>query len=179
MLEESHETKLAEQFERFLTLSVPPEQASVELRADMRLAGQLKGLNLSAESQVQERLRAHLAQKIQGVRPVKSRAQHRDARPRLWLGAVVAVLMILFLTISTPARAELVRLFGWITAGQSSPTPSLVLTMVDNTPTYTRTAGLPLHLPENGLVQSPTPGTLQTTPSHPAAVPTPGARPIP
>ncbi len=179
MLEESYETGLAEQFERCLTLSVPPDQALVELRADLRLAGQLKGLNLSAESQIRERLREHLAQKIQGVRPVKSRAQHLAARPRLWLGAAMAILIILFLSINAPARTALEQLFGWMSAGQASPTPNLVLTLMDNTPTYTRTAGLPMHLPENGLVQSPTPGTLQTTPSHPVAVPTPVARPLP
>ncbi len=179
MLEERYETGLAEQLECFLTLSVPPDQAPVELQADLRLAGQLKRLDLSADSQIQERLRAHLAQKIQGVRPVKSKAQHLAARPRLWLGAALAVLMILFLSINGPARTALERLFGWMTAGPANQTPSLVLTRVDNTPTYTRTAGLPMHLPENDLVQSPTPGTLQTTPGYPVAVPTPGARPLP
>ncbi len=134
---------------------------------------------MSAESQIQERMRAHLAQKIRGVRPGKSSAQHLAARPRLWLGAAMAILMILFLSINAPARAALERLFGWMTTERASPTPSLVLTLADNTPTYARTAGLPMHLPENDLVQSPTPGTLQTAPSHPAAVPTPGARPHP
>jgi hypothetical protein len=180
MLEEGYETGLAEQFERFLTLSFPPDQALAELRADLRLASQLKGLDLSAESQVRERLRAHLAQKIQGVRLVKSRAQHLTAHPRLWLGVAMTVLVILFLSINAPAHAVLERLFGWMTAGQASPTPSLVLTLADNTPTYTtRTAFLPMRLPENDLVQSPTPGTLLTSPSHPVAIPTPGVRLLP
>jgi hypothetical protein len=179
MLEKSSENGLAEQFECFLALSSPPAQAPVEIREDLRLAGQLRGMNLSAESQIQDRLRARLAQKVQAACPVKSTAQHSTALPRLWLGAAIAIVMILFLATNAPARVTLGRLFGWMTAVQTNPTPNLVLTLADTTPTNTRTAGLPMHLPENGPLQSPTPGILETAPSHPIAVPTPGAQPPP
>ncbi len=176
MLEERSKGDQAEQLERFLAFSTPADQAPAELQADLRLAGNLLRMNLSAESQIQEPLRMRLAQKIQRTRPGKRVPLPRYPHAPIWLGVGIAALVILFITGNLLAFSSQGRLSGWRAAQQTRLAPTQVLTRAGNTPTNTRTVGLPLHLPVQTQFQSPTPGTTQVTPNLPLAVPTPGAK---
>jgi hypothetical protein len=86
----------------------------------------------------------------------------------------MAGLLILFLVTNTPARAALGRLFDWMDVDRANPAPTQILTLAGNTPTHTRIAELPRHLPEYGLPQYPTPGFSQAGPDRPSIIPTPG-----
>ncbi len=120
MLEEKTDLQLAEQFERLLTLSISEDAAPGDLRADLRLVARLRSVNLSRESQIQSRLRAQLAHKMQRTKGLQRHTlSHQDhppyppTRPRVWTGVMIAILLLLVLVSNTPVRAALGRLFGY------------------------------------------------------------------
>lgn len=176
MLEVRPDPEMAEQFEILLASSIPADQASIELQADLRLARNLSRMNLSAESQIQDHFRKHLAQKIQAGRPGKREPMFLSPRLRLWLSAGIAALTILLLAANLVALTNLGRSSGWKATEQTRLVPTQVSTSPGNTPTNTRTAALPLHLPVRDLARSPTPGVVRMSPDYPVAVPTPGEK---
>jgi hypothetical protein len=177
MLEEKPDPEMAEEFEFFLALSIPANQASTELRADLRLARNLSRMNLGAESRMQDQFRKHLAQKIQAGRPGIRKPLLLSSRLRLWLSAGIAALTILLLAVNLSVITGLEQPSGWRATAQTRLAPTQVLTSPGDTPTNTRTAGLTPPLFMHDLSQSPTPGVARITPDFPMAVPTPGAKP--
>jgi len=123
MFNETVETRQSEQFEHLLALSIPSSEAPEAWRADLHLAEKLREINLGSESQVKAQLRAQLqAQLRQKRQPAlagrgQSRPIHRHvprfAHRRVWLGAILGVLLFFALVSNTPARAALGCLFGY------------------------------------------------------------------
>lgn len=113
MPEGRSEALLAEQFGRLLNFPASAEDAPQELQQELALAGRLKRLDLSAESQVRERLRTELAQKLQPGRPERAGMRRPSARPVFWMGTMMAFLLALLLFTNTPASAAIQRFFGY------------------------------------------------------------------
>ncbi len=177
MLEEKPGPEMAEEFELFLALSIPADQASIELQADLRLAKNLSRMNLSAESRIQDHFRKHLAHKIQAGRPGRRKPMLLSSRLRLWLSAGIAALTILLLAVNLSVLTGPEQPSGWRATQQTRLVPTQLLTSPGDTPTNTRTAGLTPPLFVHGPSQSPTPGVARMTPDYPVVVPTPNAKP--
>ncbi|MEA4907235.1 MAG: hypothetical protein VB089_06440 [Anaerolineaceae bacterium] len=101
------------QFESLLKHAPAPGEAPQALQADLHLAQQLRSLDLSDESHTRARLRAQRAGWLHHPAAAPAPGPRPAGRRALWLGALIAVLLVTLLGANTPARAAFQRFLGY------------------------------------------------------------------